>query len=183
MSKVSRNRTIFIAFSVAGGYTGWGLMLSLQPSFYPTEAEKKGATPSQYGFVFGILNLAALIFAPIFSQYGYAIGAKLLYNIGAFVQAIVALLFGFLIYCQSTELFLGLSYFLRFIDGVGEAATWGAVVSILMKLYPQHVTQVMSYTEMFFGLGYMLGNSQVSINLGLPSCTAEFLIPVNNKNG
>ena len=25
----------------------WGLLLSLQPAFYPTEAEKKGATPSQ----------------------------------------------------------------------------------------------------------------------------------------
>ena len=49
-------------------YIGWGLLLSLQPPFYPSEAEKKGATPSQYGFVFGIANLAAFIFAPIFGQ-------------------------------------------------------------------------------------------------------------------
>ncbi len=28
-------------------YIVWGLLLSLQPPFYPSEAEKKGATPSQ----------------------------------------------------------------------------------------------------------------------------------------
>ncbi len=28
-------------------YVDWGLLLSLQPAFYPTEAESKGATPSQ----------------------------------------------------------------------------------------------------------------------------------------
>ena len=67
-------------------YIGWGLLLSLQPPFYPTEAEKKGATPSQYGFVFGIANLAAFLFAPIFGRYGPKIGPKLLYNFGAFTQ-------------------------------------------------------------------------------------------------
>ena len=25
----------------------WGMLISLQPPFYPTEAENKGATPSQ----------------------------------------------------------------------------------------------------------------------------------------
>ena len=157
MVTVSKRRTAFIAFSVAGGYTCWGLLLSLQPAFYPTEAEKKGATPSEYGLVFGIINLAALLFAPVFSHFGNRIGAKLLYNTGAFIQAFMGLSFGFLIYCQNTGVFLGLSYTIRFIDGVGEAAAWGAVVSILMKLYPGKVATIMSYTEMFFGLGYMLG--------------------------
>lgn len=133
-------------------------MLSLQPSFYPTVAEMKGATPSQYGFVFGIINLAALIFAPIFSEYGNAIGPKLIYNAGALLQALMGISFGFLIYCESANLFIGLSYAIRFVDGIGEAATWGSVVSILMKLFPDRVSQVMSWTETFFGLGYMLGN-------------------------
>ena len=47
--------------------------------------------------------------------------------------------------------------FLRFLDGVADAAAWGAGVSILMKLFPNKVSTIMSWTEMLFGLGYMLG--------------------------
>ena len=45
----------------------------------------------------------------------------------------------------------------RFLDGMADAAAWGAGVSILMKLFPNRVSQIMSWTEMLFGLGYMLG--------------------------
>ncbi len=40
-------------------------------------------------------------------------------------------------------------------------AAWSAVVSILIKLFPTKVARIMSYTEMFFGLGYMLGPALV----------------------
>ncbi len=40
---------------------------------------------------------------------------------------------------------------------MADAAAWGAVVSILMKLFPSHVTTIASWTEMLLGLGYMLG--------------------------
>ena len=161
-------------YSIFLAYIGWGLLLSLQPPFYPSEAEKKGATPSQYGFVFGIANLAAFLFAPFFGRYGSKIGPKILYNFGAFTQGFVGITFGFLVYIENAGAFLGLSYllrlvlyekrsrhffhnFLRFLDGVADAAAWGAGVSILMKLFPNKVSTIMSWTEMLFGLGYMLG--------------------------
>ena len=50
---------IFILFPV---YIALGLLLSLQPPFYPSEAEAMGATPAEYGFVFGIANLSLFIF-------------------------------------------------------------------------------------------------------------------------
>ena len=100
---------------IISAYIGWGLLLSLQPPFYPSEAEKKGATPSQYGFVFGIANLAAFIFAPIFGRFGSKLGPKLVYNLGAFTQGIVGISFGFLGYIQNAAPFLGLSYFLRYL--------------------------------------------------------------------
>ena len=93
---------------------GWGLLISLQPPFYPKEAEERGASPSQYGFVFGITNLAAFIFAPIFGAYGTQIGPKLLYNCGAFLQAISGICFGLLSFVQKLAPFLGLSYLLRY---------------------------------------------------------------------
>ncbi len=75
-----------------------------------------GATPSQYGLVFGISNLAAFLTAPIVGRFGSQIGPKYLYNTGAFVQAIAGLSFGFLDKIENVNAFLGLSYFLRYIQ-------------------------------------------------------------------
>jgi hypothetical protein len=58
--------------------------------------------------------LAALLTAPIFAKYGSSIGAKFLYNMGALFQALSSLAFGFLDYTDNINLFLGLSYLLRF---------------------------------------------------------------------
>ena len=44
---ISRTRTVFLAISIVCAYIVWGALISLQPPFYPTEAEKKGATPAQ----------------------------------------------------------------------------------------------------------------------------------------
>ena len=70
-------------------------MLGLQAPFYPKEAELKGATSSQYGSVFGTASLAAFIFSTIFGKFSVKIGPKLVYNIGAFAQAIIGIIFGF----------------------------------------------------------------------------------------
>ncbi len=66
-----------------------GVIFSVPPAFYPSEAEDRGVSPSQvrlnyifliiivlyskylqYGFVFGISNLSAAIFALVFAVYG-----------------------------------------------------------------------------------------------------------------
>jgi MFS family permease len=44
----------------------------------------------QYGFVFGIANLAAFLSAPVFGRYGPKIGPKVLYNFGAFLQVFIS---------------------------------------------------------------------------------------------
>ena len=46
---------------------------------------------------------------------------------------------------------------IRFLDGASDAASWGAVLGILMKIWPDRVASIMSWTEMFFGLGYTIG--------------------------
>lgn len=47
-------------------------------------------------------------------------------------------------------------FFHRFLDGVADAASWGAAVSILMKLFPNHISSIIAWTEMIFGFGYMI---------------------------
>ena len=98
---------------IFSAFTGWGCILAIQPPFYPLEAEKKGARPSQYGFVFGMLNLTAFLFAPLFGRYGGKVGAKVLFIFGAFTQGIVGILFGFLDFVQTATPFLSLSYIFR----------------------------------------------------------------------
>jgi hypothetical protein len=41
--------------------------------------------------------------------------------------------------------------------GISEAAIMGSVVSILMKVFPEYVMTIASFTETLFGLGYMIG--------------------------
>ena len=45
--KLSRARTVLLLLVCGTAYIVWGALISLQPPFYPTEAELKGATPSQ----------------------------------------------------------------------------------------------------------------------------------------
>ena len=67
----------------------------------------------QYGFVMGMDHLAAGLTAPIFSSLGDRIGAKYLYNFGAFAQALTSIGQGFTVYVENTYAFLGLSYLCR----------------------------------------------------------------------
>jgi hypothetical protein len=42
--------------------------------------------------------------------------------------------------------------------GLADAAIFASILSMLMNIFPNHVTTIASWTEMFFGLGYMIGN-------------------------
>ena len=42
-----RLHTLALGVCIGGLYLVWGVMFSIQPPFYPKEAEAKGATPSQ----------------------------------------------------------------------------------------------------------------------------------------
>ena len=44
---LTRARTVFLTLTIVCAYVVWGALWSLQAPFYPLEAAKKGATPSQ----------------------------------------------------------------------------------------------------------------------------------------
>ncbi|XP_059097397.1 MFS-type transporter SLC18B1-like [Tigriopus californicus] len=153
----SKARSTLLAISVALTFISWGLLLSLQPAFYPSEAESKGSTPAQYGLVFGIVSLGGFLSSPIFAHFGGKIGTKILCNVSGFVQGMTAVAFGSLEYVNETWTFIGFSYLLRFIDGVANAAGAAAIVSILMALLPGYESSIPGWTQMCFGLGYTIG--------------------------
>ena len=45
-----------------------GMCVSLQAPFYPAEAERKGATATQYGLVFGIFELTVFLVSPFIGK-------------------------------------------------------------------------------------------------------------------
>ena len=118
-----------LSFNISAVYIALGLLISLQPPFYPSEAEKMGATPAEYGFVFGIANLSLFLFSPLFGKYGPKIGTKLCFNFGAVLQVnfVVCTFFTrhfFSFWWQKRNLAWVESLpiwavFLRFIDGGG----------------------------------------------------------------
>ena len=65
----------------------------------------------------------------------------------------------------------------RFINGVADAASWGSSLSILIKLFPDKVATLMSFTEMCTGLGYMLGMTKFD-----QSFTAIYSLETQKKN-
>ncbi len=55
--EISKTKSVIVFGSVIVTCSAWGFGLSMPGTFYPNEAESKGAKPSQYGFVFGIIYL------------------------------------------------------------------------------------------------------------------------------
>ena len=162
-------------------YICLGLLVSLQPAFYSSEAEFKGATPSQYGLVFGIANISLFIFSPLFGKYGEKMGAKLCFILGAVLQGFSGLLFAILPYFEHVAPFLGLSYFLRFIEGLGTAMAWNSVLGILLQIFPNKEASVMSGTQISFGIGYMIGPALGAYLFGMGGFSLPFLVigPIN----
>lgn len=60
------------------------------------QAEKKGATATEYGLVFGVFELVVFIISPIYGQFLNRIGAKLVFNSGILTSGVTAILFGLL---------------------------------------------------------------------------------------
>lgn len=86
------------------------------------EAEKKGATATEYGLVFGIFELVVFLISPIYGQYINRVGAKRLFNAGIFTTGISAILFGFLDRVDDRTMFIGLAFAIRIVEALGNAA-------------------------------------------------------------
>ncbi|XP_045129884.1 MFS-type transporter SLC18B1-like [Portunus trituberculatus] len=131
--------------------------VSLQAPFYPMMAESKGATPTQYGFVFGIFELTVFIVSPIYGNYLYKIGPKFMFNAGIFTTASTCILFGFLDRINDCNAFIGLSFAIRIVEAMGNSGFLTASFSIIAKEFPENVGATFACLETCFGLGMIVG--------------------------
>ena len=110
----------------------WGFIASIQAPFLPIEARQKGATASQFGPIFGIVHLAMFLVSPMMGRAVTKLGLGMVFRLGLVMTAVAGLLFGFLTFINDTALFLSAAYFLRILEGLGGAALWTAMVSLLL---------------------------------------------------
>ncbi|CAH0393352.1 unnamed protein product [Bemisia tabaci] len=144
-----------VVFSIADFCNA--ICVSLQAPFYPKEAEDKGASATEYGLVFGIFELVVFIISPIYGQRLNQIGPKYLFNGGIFTTGICAILFGLLHYVQGHYPFIILSFVIRIIEALGNAAFLTASFAIIAKEFPDNIATTFASLETFFGLGLIVG--------------------------
>ncbi|XP_065163951.1 MFS-type transporter SLC18B1-like [Atheta coriaria] len=133
------------------------ICVSLQAPFYPQEAEKKGATATEYGLVFGIFELVVFIVSPFYGQHLNRIGPKVLFNGGIYTTGVCAILFGLLDKVEGHYPFITLSLIIRVIEAMGNAAFLTASFAIIAKEFPDNVATTFASLETFFGLGLIVG--------------------------
>ncbi|KAG4080250.1 hypothetical protein HA402_010742 [Bradysia odoriphaga] len=131
--------------------------VSLQAPFFPQEAEKKGATATEYGLVFGVFELVVFVISPVYGQYLNRIGPKVLFNGGIFTTAASAICFGLLDRVQEHTSFVALAFTIRIVEALGNAAFLTASFAIIAKEFPNNVGTTFASLETFFGLGLIVG--------------------------
>ena len=114
----------------------WGILFSIQLPFFPLEAMKKGASPSDFDPVLGIVHLAEMIASPFVSKLVRRFGLRIIFILGVTLLSVASNTFGFLVFLNNTAEFLVAAYILRIMEGFAGALLWPAMLSILLiRLY------------------------------------------------
>ncbi|NXD06421.1 S18B1 protein, partial [Nothocercus nigrocapillus] len=161
---------------------------SILGPFFPAEAEKKGASNTVVGMIFGCFALFNFLTSLILGNYLTQIGAKFMFVAGMFVSGCVTILFGMLDKVPNGPLFITLCFLVRAMDAISFAAAMTASFSILAKAFPSNIATVMGSLEIFTGLGLVLGPPlggflYQSFGYEVPfitlGCLVLVLVPVN----
>ncbi|ODM98609.1 MFS-type transporter SLC18B1 [Orchesella cincta] len=129
-----------------------GLTISLQAPFYPAEAERKGATATAYGFVFGVFELTVFIVTPFYAYKIHKWNLKLVFNFGIFTAAIASIIFGILDKIENGTYFIAASVIVRSIEAVGESALVTACFVIVASAFPDSVAPTSAILETFYSM-------------------------------
>jgi len=134
-----------------------GMVVSLQAPFYPAEAEKKGASGTEYGLVFGIFELTVFIVSPVIGKYLPRIGISRGFSGGISTTGLMCVAFGFLNRINNGNTFIALSFVIRIVEACGNSAFLAASFTLVAMMFPSSVSTVFGMVEMSFGVGMILG--------------------------
>ncbi|XP_016060450.1 PREDICTED: MFS-type transporter SLC18B1 isoform X2 [Miniopterus natalensis] len=155
-NRLSRKQ-LLVLISAASMNLGSMMSYSILGPFFPKEAEKKGASNTVIGMIFGCYALVHLLASLLFGKYLVHIGAKFMFVAGMFVSGGVTILFGVLDQVPAGPVFVAMCFLVRIADAVSFAAAITASFSILTKTFPNNVATALGSLEIFSGLGLVLG--------------------------
>lgn len=148
---------IYVLVSAASMNLGCMMAYSILGPFFPKEAEKKGASNTMIGAIFGCYALFELLASLVFGKYLVQIGAKFMFIAGMFISGGVTILFGVLDQLPEGPIFIVMCFLVRIVDAIGFGAAITASSSILAKAFPNNVATVLGSLEVFSGLGLIVG--------------------------
>jgi len=126
--------------------------------FYTKEAEQKNVSVSEAGMVFGSVNFVQILFIPLFGKYLGVLKAHRLFLIGLFICGASNISFGFLDLVDERMPFLALSFVIRIISAIGEAAFLTSLYPLATKTSSERFrSTILSVMETAFGVGMTTG--------------------------
>ncbi|XP_054156784.1 MFS-type transporter SLC18B1-like [Oppia nitens] len=152
-----QTKQILILILLAYGNFWVAACVSLQAPFFPKEAESKGATPTQYGLIFGIYELCIAITSPLFGKMIASVNPILLSEIGLFIAGLSTVIFGLLDQLPAGTPFITACFAVRIVEGISAAAFMTASYVIMAKEFCDRIATTFSLLETCFGLGLILG--------------------------
>ena len=82
---------------------------------------------------------------------------KAIFPAGFFINGSSFILFGVLQWVDDTNTFLFFSYLIRFIEGIGAAATWTSILAIVMAKFPDKKATAKAWCDASFNCGLTIG--------------------------
>lgn len=152
----SRRQWMVLVSLVYGNF--WSAAcVSLQAPFFPKEAELKGATPSEYGLVFGIYELMILTTSPLFARLVFKFSAINICKLGLLVNGLSVMSFGLIDQLPAGRAFIFTAYLVRVVEGLAASAFMTTSYTVMAAIFQGNVATVFSYLEVAFGLGLIVG--------------------------
>ncbi|XP_071492310.1 MFS-type transporter SLC18B1-like, partial [Diadema antillarum] len=152
------------------------MSFSVLAPFFPNEAEKKGVSPAETGFIFGFFALVSFICSPILGKYLPVIGAKFMFLSGSFLSAGCNILYGFLDGIMQKNVFLAFCFVIRAFEALGSAATVTSGMAIVAQVFPDNVAQYDGMLELFSGFGFAIGPPLGSLFYGIGGYRLPFIV-------
>lgn len=150
-------RQLLTIFTYIYGNFFLAACVSLQAPFFPQEAQNKGASPTEYGLVFGVYELAIIFVSPLVGKLVGRSSPRLWIQIGLLLTGFMTVLFGFLDKVPDGAWFIGLAFAIRILEGVGAASFTTPSYTATAEEFPNDQATILSLLETSFGLGLICG--------------------------
>lgn len=154
--RLSRSQKLTLFCLCLVNFTSY-ISYSVIAPFYPQEAAYKGMREAVSGFVFSVYALTMMLFAPIFGKLVPILGARLIFFTGILCAGGANILFGLLDMAEDTLIFTAMSFLVRILEAVGAAGFSTASYSIVLHIYPEHISTVFGIIETSVGVGMSIG--------------------------